>query len=223
MEDGLTVVELAIPGQFGAIEGRLLYRHEEGTKTGVILCPPHPLLAGNLDNNVVRAVAVRLAQSLPVLLFNYPAVGKSASPRPDLPLFEVWNELDQTNDYAMIVDEVQRVIDWSAKYLERFHLIGYSFGALMALNAITHRALSYTAIAPPLAACDFSALTTFSCPVCLLMAQDDTLLDAPSVLPHGPHITHTLIAGADHFFLKKENEVARQIEAFLFGGAMRED
>ena len=46
-----------------------------------------------MDNNVVQAVANRVARIMPVLLFNYPAVGTSTSPRPDLPLFEVCTRL----------------------------------------------------------------------------------------------------------------------------------
>ena len=57
MHDDLHVVQLAIPGSYGQLEGRLLYREESENGIGAILCPPHPLLAGNMDNNVVQAVA----------------------------------------------------------------------------------------------------------------------------------------------------------------------
>jgi len=215
MASDLCSVQVTIPGNCGPLEGRLLYGSEEISDTGIIICPPHPLLAGNLENNVVQAVAKKMAASMPVLLFNYPAVGKSTNPRPDLPLFEYWNELDQRNDYGMISEEVKKVLAWSAGYFQRFHLVGYSFGALMALAALSPQARSYTAIAPPLSACDFTSLPSLSLPICLITAENDSLLTAPIILPKQKNIFHTSIKGADHFFLKREEEIAEQVSDFI--------
>ena len=217
MSNDLCILHVTIPGHCGQLEGQLLYRSEDAAGTGLIICPPHPLLAGNLENNVVKAVAKTMAASMPVLLFNYPAVGKSTSPRPDLPLFEYWNALDQRNDYGTIAEEVSKVVAWSTGYFDRFHLVGYSFGAFMALAVITPQALSYTAIAPPMAACDFTALQTLSVPIHLITAENDSLLAAPSLLPEQKNITQTVIKGADHFFLKREEEIAELIADFIGG------
>lgn len=207
-------VQLTIPGLCGPLEGRLLYREETDNGAGALLCPPHPLLAGNMDNNVIQAAAGQLAEIMPVLLFNYPAVGKSASPQPGLPLFEVWNTLDQGKDYSAIVEEVKRVVAWSGSYFQRHHLIGYSFGACMGLAALSSRTLSYTAVAPPLAEEDFSALSALSLPVLLITAEQETLLAAPDLLPSQPNVSHTIIAGADHFFRRQEEAVAARIVQF---------
>ena len=215
MSDDLHVVQLTIPGDCGPLEGRLLYRQETSEGIGAVLCPPHPLLAGNMDNNVVQAVAKQVARTMPVLLFNYPAVGKSASPRPDVPLFEVWNTLDQSKDYGAIVADVRRVIAWSGSYFHRFHLIGYSFGACMALAACNPAALSYIAIAPPLTEEDFSTLPALSLPVCLIAAGQDALLAAQDHLPPAANITQFTIPEADHFFLRHEADVGRQVAAFI--------
>jgi alpha/beta superfamily hydrolase len=215
MHDDLHVIQLAIPGSYGQLEGRLLYREEPEDGIGAILCPPHPLLAGNMDNNVVQAVARQVAEIMPVLLFNYPAVGNSASPQPDSPLFEVWNALDQSKDYSSIVEEVRRVMAWSGSFFQRHHLIGYSFGAWMALAASHAAALSYTAIAPPLAEENFSTLPALSLPVCLIAAGQDVLLHTPDRFPPSPNITRLTIKGADHFFLRRETEVGRQVAVFI--------
>ena len=50
MGEGLHAVELCIPGECGQLEGRLLFREETTQGTGAILCPPHPLLAGNIGH-----------------------------------------------------------------------------------------------------------------------------------------------------------------------------
>jgi alpha/beta superfamily hydrolase len=218
METNLFVLEVTIPGINGDLEGRLLYSNESGkgaSDTGIIICPPHPLLAGNMDNNVVQAVAQRIAVSMPVLLFNYPAVGKSARPRPDLPLYEYWNALDQKNDYGMITEEVKKVVQWSTGYFRRLHLVGYSFGAHMALTALTPHTLSFTAIAPPVSEYDFTQLHSLAIPVCLVMAEDDGLLATPAKLPPQKNITRTTIQDTNHFFLKHENEIADLIAIFI--------
>lgn len=218
MEADLIILEVTIPGIKGNLEGRLLYSNESGedtSDTGMIICPPHPLLAGNLDNNVVQAVAQKMALSMPVLLFNYPAVGKSVKPRPELPLFEYWNELDQGNDYGMVIEEVKQVIAWSAGYFSRLHLVGYSFGAHMALSAISPQALSYSAIAPPLIEYDFTPIRSLAIPACLIMAEDDGLLTTPAKLPTQENITKTTIRGTNHFFLKHEDEVAALMADFV--------
>lgn len=215
MAGPLHEVQVSIPGGFGVLEGRLLYRQESADGLGAIFCPPHPLLAGNMDNNVVQAVAKTVAETMPVLLFNYPAVGKSSSPKPGLPLFEVWNQLDQTKEYRAIIGDVQRVIAWSGSYFHHYHLIGYSFGACMALAAITPQAHTFTAIAPPLTEEDFSALSGLSLPALLITAEQDSLLASAEYIPPPVHCTHTTIPGADHFFRNHEAVIAESIAAFL--------
>lgn len=215
MTDGLSIVEVILPGIYGNLEGRLLYSQEEEAGAGLILFPPHPLLAGNMDNNVVQAVARRMATFMPVLLFNYPAVGNSYRPRPDLPLFEYWNTLDQHGTYETVIKEARQVIAESSRYFPRYHLAGYSFGAVMALAALTPAALSYTAIAPPLAEHDFSRLATLSLPVCIIRAERDDLLATPSNLPSGGNVLISSIKGSDHFFLQREQAVADHLAEML--------
>ena len=107
------------------------------------------------------------------------------------------------------------MIAWSSSYFRRYHLIGYSFGACMALSALTIEALSYSAIAPPLAEEDFSALPTLSLPICLITAAQETLLAAPEPFSAQPFLTSIRIEGADHFFRNREEEIAGRILAFL--------
>lgn len=215
MVNELYEIQVGITGCHGQLEGRMLYREETAGSIGAILCPPHPLLAGNMENNVIQAVARKVAVLMPVLLFNYPAVGKSTSPQPELPLFEVWNRLDQKKEYHGIVEEVRQVVAWSNQYFDRYHLIGYSFGAWMALTALTSKALTYTAIAPPLAEEDFSALADLSLPVCLITAGEEALVSTQGPEANLPHIARTTVPGANHFFLSRENEVAQTVADFV--------
>ena len=86
---------------------------------------------------------------------------------------------------------------------------------VIALAALTAAALSYTAIAPPLAEEDFSALPTLSLPVCLITAAQETLLAAPEPFSAQPFLTSIRIEGADHFFRNREEVIAGRILTFL--------
>ena len=206
--------ELMIPCSGGALSGRIQYRNEEPAECGVLLCPPHPLLAGNMDNNVITALADVLSVHLPVLSFNYCGVGKSYKAEPDLPLFEYWNRLDGEGNFLSIITDTKELIQWSRRLFRQCHVLGYSFGSYIALAACPDSALSFTALTPPLQEHDFSGLKQLDCPVLTIMADKDTLLGNSSTTLPSKTVVHK-IAESDHFFLGRELEVARLVEAFL--------
>jgi alpha/beta superfamily hydrolase len=206
---------LTIPCAIGTLEARLLYT-DEASSCGVIICPPHPLLAGNMDNNVVQTLAKTLARNFPVLVFNYRTVGKSSNPEPDLPLFEYWDRLDRTDDFSAIIEDTQKVLSWSSRLFARHHLVGYSFGAYIAQKiAQKTTTQTVTAITPPLHDHDFSPMTELNMPTTIILAENDDLIKTDMARP--PAHTHTVltIAGTDHFFRSKEQLLARQIAKAL--------
>lgn len=106
------------------LEGRLhLPRNNEGTVPGVILCHPHPLYGGNMDNNVVMAVANALTdKGIGALRFNFRGVGLSKGSFDD-------GEGEQNDARAALAAlATQPGIDSS-----RLGIFGYSFGGLIAL------------------------------------------------------------------------------------------
>ncbi len=206
--------QISLPCAVGNLEGRLTYREENRDRPGVILCPPHPLLAGNMENNVIDALTRTLAHHFPVLSFNYRGVGKSCKPDPDLPLFEYWNRLDRKNDFSEIIIDTKQVLRLALKYFNRFHLIGYSFGSFIGLSALPETALSFAAITPPLAEHDFKRLGSLSCKIFFLFAEKENLLTEKKVgLPREAVVRE--IPESDHFFLGREQEVAALLESFL--------
>lgn len=205
---------ISIPCSHGNLEGRLTYREENREQVGVIICPPHPLLAGNMDNNVVTALAETLAVHFPVLTFNYRGVGKSFKAEPDLPLFEYWNRLDQNNDFSAIIADTKELIYWSKRFFKNFQLVGYSFGSFIGLSALPESALSFSGITPPLTEHDFSPLDNLSCKILLLFAENDNLLTRQEHSFATGTAIHE-IPHCDHFFLGREQEVAHILESFL--------
>ncbi|MFA7347849.1 MAG: hypothetical protein WCZ86_08830 [Desulfurivibrionaceae bacterium] len=209
---------VSIPVPEGMLEGELWYTDGEPSQVGVLLCPPHPLLAGNMENNVVQAVASRCAGlGLPVLLFNYRGVGKSFRPEPDLPLFEYWNRLDQEGTFAPVISDSRAVMAFCRRYFQRVHLVGYSFGAFIALDLVEENPLSFTGIAPPLAERDFSRLSTLSLPGLLITAAGDILLKEQTDLALPPSFQRIVLEETDHFFLGREEEVAQAVGGFIAG------
>lgn len=212
---------VSIPGPEGVLEGNLWYTEGKPRGEGVLLCPPHPLLAGNMENNVVQAVAAQCAGlGLPVLLFNYRGVGKSFKPEPDLPLFEYWHRLDQEGTFSAVISDSQAVLAFCHRYFQRVHLIGYSFGAFIALNLLangTQGPISYTAIAPPLAERDFTQIASLSLPGLLITAEEDILLKERADLVLPPTLRRLTLHDTDHFFLGREAEVAQAIGDFITG------
>lgn len=207
---------LAIPTPDGALEGLLLYTNEASSEAGVLLCPPHPLLAGNLENNVVQAVAAHCAgRGLPVLLFNYRAVGRSFRPAPELPLFEYWHRLDTAGTFGAVIADARAAQAFSHRYMKRLHLIGYSFGAFIACHLIDEATASYTAITPPLMEHDFSPLANLAIPGLIVAAENEPLLADHHAFALPRTIRHQTLPATDHFFLGHEAALARTIGDFL--------
>ncbi len=205
---------ITIPCAAGTLEGRFVYREENSGKSGVILCPPHPLLAGNMDNNVIAALTETLCVHFPVLTFNYRGVGKSFKADPDLPLFEYWNNLDQKNDFSEIITDTEQLIHWSKRLFADVHLVGYSFGSYIGLSALPTSARSFTGITPPLGEHDFERLNELSCETLLVFAENDNLLFKKHDSLCSGSIVHE-VANSDHFFINREQDVSRLVESFL--------
>src|SRR5471032_2139604 len=67
------------------LQGELVYPENERVVGAAVLAGPHPLLGGNMHNNVVRCIGDALARRQVVTLrFNYRGVGRSEGPRMDV-------------------------------------------------------------------------------------------------------------------------------------------
>ncbi len=208
------IVNISIPCFCGNLEGRLYYTPETSHTQGLVICPPHPLLAGNMDNNVLLTLAMTMAPLMPVLLFNYQAVGESSRPMPELPLYEYWHYLDANRNYSTVIQETKQVLTWIRRYFADYHLAGYSFGAWIGLQAAPENILSFTAITPPVNEHDFSRLTTMSSPLAIILAENDGLL-AETRFPKLPEQSLIkTVRGSDHFFINQEKKLAALLKTF---------
>jgi alpha/beta superfamily hydrolase len=207
------------------LEARLSYADEASAPSaGVLICPPHPFLGGDLDNNVIAALNRALAAAgVPVFRFNYRGIGESESTR-DLTgdLQEFWEasscpvyEAEIVVDSASAFAEFERLI---ASPLP-LYVIGYSFGTVPAMKiAQSARVEKLCLISPPLVQWSldmpdrdlsfgvFYAPGDFACP-------ESDLNALFAALPE-PKLLQTF-NDADHFFVGHESELADAVCTFL--------
>ena len=124
---------ISIPSSHGPLEGVLAYPADRLPWFAVVMAGPHPLLGGDMNNNVLLGLENELvARGGATLRFNYAGVGNSAGP----PLLEV-DQIDAFLATSRLADEPQRRHDLSAAVDTMrstlgpevpLLLVGYSFG-----------------------------------------------------------------------------------------------
>ncbi len=189
------------------LEGRLGV--PEGATHGAVICHPHPQYGGTMDNNVVSAVAKALrAVGVATLRFNFRGVGTSEG--------RYGGGQAEANDARAAVDQLRTRVSTAD-----VTLIGYSFGAVVALLAgHDHAHVSRViAIATPVPMFDTSFLEGCVKSKLFILGDHDqycslaVMHERIATLPEPK--TFMCIAGADHFFGGHEAAVADIVVRFL--------
>jgi uncharacterized protein len=165
------------------LHGELAYP-EAGSALGtVVVAGPHPLLGGNMRNNVVRCLGDGLAQrGLITLRFDYRGVGRSQGPSVDVArhLAEFWQsshapgEMDFWQDVQAAAEFVQR----AAPGLP-LALVGYSFGCALLPCVRTQEVLAaLVLIAPTVAKHKYDSYLSVTSPLLVVASEDDFATDA---------------------------------------------
>ncbi len=175
---------------------------------GAIVCHPHPQYGGSMDNNVVVEVAAALrAAELATLRFNFRGVGQSGGHQ--------GGGVDEAHDVEAAV----------AHLGGRFPgipttLVGYSFGAAVALRAGYQGLPGVTAIAaiaPPVSMVDLGFLRECQLPVCFVAGEADSFCrraELEALAAVVPRASVVWIADADHFFAGSEARAAAPVCCF---------
>lgn len=183
---------IAIEGPAGSLEAVVEAPAAQGGAYALV-CHPHPLFGGTMDNKIVTTVARALqACAVPTVRFNFRGVGASAG---------------AYADGAGETDDALAVADWGARHWggRRLVLAGFSFGAYVALRAAQRRVPErLILVAPPVGRFDFSPLTAPRCPCLVVQGDADDVVDPQSVKrwAHGldPAPKLLLVPGVGHFF-----------------------
>lgn len=200
----------------------------EGAPAAVI-CHPHPLFGGNMDNNVVYALEARIAsRGVSTLCFNFRGAGSSEG------------EFDEMRGE---VDDVLAAISWLAGRSDvdpyRLGLAGYSFGGLMAMYAASRIIARNAAGTQVVAPVRLGLVSPMSPGV--PWEKDPALYDLiknppPAVVTAGTRdkfcsvdsarslVTALgmdtriiIVEGTDHFYWEREDEAALPIADFMQG------
>ncbi|MBN2467744.1 MAG: dienelactone hydrolase family protein [Deltaproteobacteria bacterium] len=178
---------------------------------GVILCHPHPLYGGDMDNNVIAGVGTELETAgFAVLRFNFRGVhlSEGAYGDGDGEVVDVLAALSFIRSQPMI----------DAK---RLFLAGYSFGAWVGLQAALRNCglAAVAGIAPPLGVYDFEFLAGLSIPIIVVSGDRDDFCEKNKLdeMFNGLAVPkkRVVLAGCDHFYWGREGEVAAAVRAFF--------
>lgn len=210
------------------LRGVLSYPEQAEPEHAVLLCSPHPHFAGDMNNNVICAVAQRLAARCAVLRFDYRGVGESEiTLGPDESAFDYWDAIEETKDYRDALEDVAAAARALLTATESFNVglsvVGYSFGAAtgMLFACRESRVEKMAAIAPPLGKVSFVFLSDCRKPSLHVVGKNDFLYSDERMAAFrqsvGPAARVVVLDEADHFFRGDEDSVARQIEEYLLG------
>ncbi len=180
-----------------------------------VICHPHPLYGGNMDNNVVLAIReVFRDEGWGAVRFNFRGVGQSSG--------EYADGIGEQAD----LQAVCRFLWEQPTKPEVLCVVGYSFGAWVALSAVdAGLALDrLILISPPM---DFMAFDQLGMPSALgliTLGERDDFCRVASLQAwlkkHGKAATQTRVAtfpGVDHFYWGKEGLLQETIRRFLRG------
>jgi uncharacterized protein len=208
-----------------SLEGRLSYAEDLGTPVAaVLICPPHPFLGGDMDNNVIAALNADLtAVGIPVFRFNYRGIGTSECSRDlNADLEQFW-QASSCPDYEaeILIDSANAFSEFSRLLPDPLPLnvIGYSFGTLAAIAVVDDPRVSRLClISPPLAKWPLKAPTRsvdcalfyapgdFACPTSNANRFFDSLLE--------PKTLRTF-DDTDHFFIGREAALTAAVRDYL--------
>jgi alpha/beta superfamily hydrolase len=211
----LEVLRLSLKGQAGALETILEDPGVPGTSYAVI-CHPHPLFGGTMENKVVTTVARALRESgIPTLRFNFRGVGASGG------------AFDQG---AGETADADAVASWGAEHWPGRTLVaaGFSFGGYVALRLAQLRESQQReprlliTIAPAVQRFDAHSTAPPRCPWLVVQGDADDVVDPAAVIDWvnslDPKPQLLVMPGVGHFFHGRLQELRDAVMATVRGG-----
>jgi alpha/beta superfamily hydrolase len=206
--EGLSSFPVSIPGPSGVLEGKIDCASSGKPQGSAVICHPHPLYGGTMQNKVVHTLAKSLASNNQTAVrFNFRGVGVSGG------------SYDEGKGEA---DDALAVVDWVSEQQADLPVIlaGFSFGSFVALQAAAEtQPAALITVAPPVRMFDFENLRSISCPWLLIQGDEDEVVDINSVinwvatLENPPEVN--IIKGSSHFFHGKLIELRSICDEFL--------
>ena len=175
-----------------------------------VVCHPHPLYGGTLDNKVVYTLARAFVElDVPTIRFNFRGVGGSAGSYDD-------GRGETTDALAVIAYGRER---WPEAAL---WLGGFSFGGAVAVRAAAQAEPErLVAVAPGITRVAMEAVDSPTCPWLIVQGDADDVIEPAAVLEWAKRQSLApavrLLPGAGHFFHGRLHELRQIVLDFLSG------
>lgn len=180
------------PGPVGDIEV-LATPADDKSRVTAIVCHPHSLHGGSMNNKVVTILA-RAFHDLGVrtVRFNFRGVGKTAG--------KYAEGIGETDDLLAIINWVKQCFPQ-----DDIWLAGFSFGSFVAARAATQTSVQQlVSVAPPVVRFDFADLPPVHCPWLIIQGEKDEVVPPDDVFEWvktvSPAPTVIRMPKAGHFF-----------------------
>lgn len=193
----------------GGLKLEGLYIENPGKK-GVVVCHPHPLYGGNMQNNVVEAIVNAYDMNgYSTLRFNFRGTGRS--------------EGRHENGTGEQDDLISAVNFLKGKGKSHIDISGYSFGAWIISKTINEKGLkdmgNIIFVSPPVGFMDFSFLKHLPELGLIIVGSNDYIAPYKEIKmminDWNPDAKFKIIKGTDHFYFGMEEEIERVISEFL--------
>jgi alpha/beta superfamily hydrolase len=199
---------VTLAGPAGNIEARIETPPslERVTSFGVI-CHPHPLYGGTLDNKVVYSLARAFHDlGVPTIRFNFRGVGSSAGSFAD--------GVGETDDALAVIAAGRERWPDAASWLG-----GFSFGGAVVIRAASvANPAKLVSVAPAIRRVPLEGVTMPMCPWLIVQGDRDELVNHVEVMEWASKLAHppkiALLAGVEHFFHGRLNELRDAVISF---------
>ncbi|MEJ5299609.1 MAG: hypothetical protein WHS38_01320 [Thermodesulforhabdaceae bacterium] len=200
MKEEIVSISVITKGEILRLEGRLA----PGGASGVVICHPHPLYGGDMDNGVVMALQKAFSgEGFTTLRFNFRGAGDSEG---------------NYDDGQGEVDDLIAACDFiKSRGVEHLYGAGYSFGSWILLRSLQKLLFKgLVLVAPPLNMLDFEGLNIpTSTPGLILVGSRDEFCHKNRLeawLKENQSASVTIIEGENHFFWKSLPQVFERVK-----------
>jgi uncharacterized protein len=198
-------VEVTFPSGELTLEG--LLANPGADSPAAVVCHPHPMYGGSMHNDIVQVMLFSLwKKAYATLRFNFRGVGRSDGEYDGGP-----GEVDDALAAATFL------LAQPGVRKDGLLMAGYSFGAMVALTAGYDRAdvARIVAVALPLAMADARIPAGATKPLLLVSGDADTYSPVAGLRALKDKIGDSarleIVAGADHFFGGRADELSRAL------------
>lgn len=204
----MTATTVMVPGPSGPLETVIEAPPAPVTDAFAVICHPHPLYHGTMNNKIVHTLSRGVAGlGRPAVRFNFRGVGGSAG--------EYGGAIGEAADLRAVIEWARA--RWPAAEL---WLAGFSFGGYIALStAATVAPACLITVAPSIQRFDVSDFRPPDCPWLVVHGVDDEIVDFRAVADWAaglrPAPTFRAMQDTDHFFHGRLVRLRETAIAFL--------